>query len=100
MITPTQQKGDGAQLAADQIRRIHSLYDKCTMLFYVHGTKHGTYGFTSHPKDAAIMYYRNICLFQFQNLVKGHILLVMTTARFRLLSTVTLKMIVKMIRTN
>ena len=27
-----------------------SLKDKCTGLFYVHYTTHGTYSFTSHPK--------------------------------------------------
>ena len=32
-----------------------SLYDKCTWLFYVHYTTHRTYGFSSHPKDAAMM---------------------------------------------
>ena len=32
-----------------------SLYDKCPGFFYVHYTTHGTYSFTSHPKDEAIM---------------------------------------------
>ena len=32
-----------------------SLNDKCTGFFYVHYTTHGTYSFTSHPKDEAIM---------------------------------------------
>ena len=31
------------------------LNDKCTGFFYVHYTTHGTYSFTSHPKDEAIM---------------------------------------------
>ena len=30
-------------------------HDKCTGFFYVHCTTHGTYSFTSHPKDEAIM---------------------------------------------
>ena len=30
-------------------------HDKCTGFFYVHYTTHGTYSFTSHPKDEAIM---------------------------------------------
>ena len=30
-------------------------YDKCPGFFYVHHTTHGTYSFTSHPKDEAIM---------------------------------------------
>ena len=30
-------------------------YDKCPGFFYVHYTTHGTYSFTSHPKDEAIM---------------------------------------------
>ena len=30
-------------------------HDKCPGLFYVHYTTHGTYSFTSHPKDEAIM---------------------------------------------
>ena len=29
--------------------------DKCPGFFYVHYTTHGTYSFTSHPKDEAIM---------------------------------------------
>ena len=28
-----------------------SFNDKCTGFFYVHYTTHGTYSFTSHPKD-------------------------------------------------
>ena len=32
-----------------------SFYDKCPGFFYVHYTTHGTYSFTSHPKDEAIM---------------------------------------------
>ena len=32
-----------------------SLNDKCTGFFYVYYTTHGTYSFTSHPKDEAIM---------------------------------------------
>ena len=32
-----------------------SLNDRCTGFFYVHYTTHGTYSFTSHPKDEAIM---------------------------------------------
>ena len=35
-----------------------SLNDKCTGFFYVHYTTHGTYSFTSHPKDEAIMVKR------------------------------------------
>ena len=31
-----------------------SLNDKCPGFFYVHYTTHGTYSFTSHPKDEAI----------------------------------------------
>ncbi len=31
------------------------LYDKYTGIFDVHYTTHGTYGFTSHPKNEAIM---------------------------------------------
>ena len=31
-----------------------SLNDKCTGFFYVHYTTHGTFSFTSHPKDEAI----------------------------------------------
>ena len=31
------------------------LHDKCPGFFYVHYTTHGTYSFTSHPKDEAIM---------------------------------------------
>ena len=30
-------------------------HDKCPGFFYVHYTTHGTYTFTSHPKDEAIM---------------------------------------------
>ena len=30
-------------------------HDKCPGFFYVHCTTHGTYSFTSHPKDEAIM---------------------------------------------
>ena len=30
-------------------------HDKCPEFFYVHYTTHGTYSFTSHPKDEAIM---------------------------------------------
>ena len=30
-----------------------SLFDKCTGFFYKRYTKHGTNGFTSHPKDEA-----------------------------------------------
>ena len=30
-------------------------HDKCPGFFYVHYTTHGTYSFTSHPKDKAIM---------------------------------------------
>ena len=30
-------------------------HDKCPGFFYVHYTTHGTYSFTSHPKDEAIM---------------------------------------------
>ena len=30
-------------------------YDKCPGFFCVHYTTHGTYSFTSHPKDEAIM---------------------------------------------
>ena len=30
-------------------------HDKCHGFFYVHYTTHGTYSFTSHPKDEAIM---------------------------------------------
>ena len=30
-------------------------HDKCCGFFYVHYTTHGTYTFTSHPKDEAIM---------------------------------------------
>ena len=30
-------------------------HDKCPRFFYVHYTTHGTYSFTSHPKDEAIM---------------------------------------------
>ena len=30
-------------------------YDKCPGFFYVYYTTHGTYSFTSHPKDEAIM---------------------------------------------
>ena len=30
-------------------------HDKCTGFFYVHYTTHGTYSFTSHTKDEAIM---------------------------------------------
>ena len=30
-------------------------HDKCSGFFYVHYTTHGTYNFTSHPKDEAIM---------------------------------------------
>ena len=29
-------------------------HDKCPGFFYVHYTTHGTYSFTSHPKDEAI----------------------------------------------
>ena len=32
-----------------------SFTNKCPVLFYVHYTTHGTYSFTSHPKDEAIM---------------------------------------------
>ena len=32
-----------------------SLNEECTGFFYVHYTTHGTYSFTSHPKDEAIM---------------------------------------------
>ena len=35
--------------------RTPSLYNKCTVHFYVHYTTHRTVGFTSHPKDAVIM---------------------------------------------
>ena len=31
------------------------IHDKCPGFFYVHYTTHGTYSFTSHPKDEAIM---------------------------------------------
>ena len=30
-------------------------HDKCSGFFYVHYTTHGTYSFTSHPKDEAIV---------------------------------------------
>ena len=30
-------------------------HDKCPGFFYVHYTTHGTYSFTSYPKDEAIM---------------------------------------------
>ena len=30
-------------------------HDKCPGFFYVHYITHGTYSFTSHPKDEAIM---------------------------------------------
>ena len=30
-------------------------HDKCPGFFYVHYTTHGTYSFTSHPKDEAIV---------------------------------------------
>ena len=30
-------------------------HDKCPGFFYVHYTTHGTYSFTSHPKNEAIM---------------------------------------------
>ena len=30
-------------------------HDKCSGFFYVRYTTHGTYSFTSHPKDEAIM---------------------------------------------
>ena len=36
-------------------------HDKCPGLFYMHYTTHGTYSFTSHPKDESIMVK---CLFQ------------------------------------
>ncbi len=35
--------------------RTPSLFDKCTGFFFVRYTTHGTNGFTSHPKDEAIM---------------------------------------------
>ena len=31
------------------------VHDKCPGFFYVHYTTHGTYIFTSHPKDEVIM---------------------------------------------
>ena len=31
-------------------------HDKCPGFFYVYYTTHGTYSFTSHPKDEAIMF--------------------------------------------
>ena len=31
-------------------------HDKCPGFFYVHYTTHGTYSFTSHLKDEAIMF--------------------------------------------
>ena len=34
--------------------RAPSLYDKCTGLFYMHYTTHGTTGFTSHSEDKAL----------------------------------------------
>ena len=39
----------------ETLRQIPSLNDKCTGFFYVHYTTHGTYSFTSYPKDEAIM---------------------------------------------
>ena len=35
--------------------RTPSLFDKCTGFFYMRYTTHGTNGFTSHPKDEAII---------------------------------------------
>ncbi len=35
--------------------RTPSLFDKCTGFFYMHYTTHETNGFTSHPKEEAIM---------------------------------------------
>ena len=40
---------------ASQKHRGKPLNDKCTGFFYVYYTTHGTYSFTSHPKDEAIM---------------------------------------------
>ncbi len=51
-------RGAVAQYAAIKpgtLGRTPSLYDKCTGFFYVRYTTHGTNGFTSHPKDEAIM---------------------------------------------
>ena len=33
----------------------HLFHDKCPGFFYAHYTAHGTYSFTSHPKDEAIV---------------------------------------------
>ena len=42
-----------------QIQKHHGkpllFHDKCPGFFYVHYTTHGTYSFTSHLKDQAIM---------------------------------------------
>ena len=35
--------------------RTPSLFDKCTGFFYMRYTTHGTNGFTSHPKDEAMV---------------------------------------------
>ncbi len=35
--------------------RTPSVYDKCNRLVYINYTIHGTYSFTSHSKDAAVM---------------------------------------------
>ena len=44
----------GAQGANPETQR-QAFHDKCPEFFYVHYTTHGTYSFTSHPKDEAIM---------------------------------------------
>ena len=36
-------------------------HDKCPGFLYVHYTTHGTYSFTSHPKDEAIMVIQCLC---------------------------------------
>ena len=50
-------QGDAAQSATkpETPGQTPSLNDKCPGFFYVHYTTHGTYIFTSHPKDKAIM---------------------------------------------
>ena len=37
------------------VHKARIFHDKCPGFFYVHYTTHGTYSFTSHPKDEAIM---------------------------------------------
>ena len=57
--------GTVAQIAAESRNTGASpflFHNKCPGFFYVHYTTHGTYSFTSHPKDEKCI---QICLYSF-----------------------------------